>query len=284
MLDIYSIHNDFIDVKIKRKGAELCSVKNKSQTEFIWQAGSIWERHAPNLFPIVGSLLDHEYTYQSKRYGLSHHGFARNLDFEVLHQSEHSICFVLQQNQDTLLSFPFNFTLLITYTLNKNSLKQKFRIINNDTKVMPFSFGGHPAFNIHSIDDYDIQFECEEDIKANTLEGPYINETLIDVIQGNKIPLDKNIFNQDALIFQDLKSNWVKLAHKSSTHEVKLTITDFPHLGIWSKPGAHFVCIEPWQGMADYVSHNKDILQKKGILTLESNDEVTKSFTMEFNY
>ena len=102
-----------------------------------------------------------------------------------------------------------------------------------------------------------------------------LDRTLWDFDENSKVAL--------LLIFQDLKSNWVKLAHKSSTHEVKLTITDFPHLGIWSKPGAPFVCIEPWQGMADYVSHNKDILQKKGILTLESNDEVTKSFTMEFN-
>ena len=283
MLDIYSIQNDFIDVQIKRKGAQLCSAKNKTQFEFIWQAEPVWERHAPNLFPIVGSLLDNEYTYHSQRYVLSHHGFARNLDFEVLHQSEHSICFVLQQNKDTLKSYPFNFTFLITYTLNKNSLEQKFRVINNDTKMMPFSFGGHPAFNVNSIDEYEIQFECEEDVKANTLEGPYIHETLIDVIQGKKIPLDKNTFIQDALIFQDLKSNWVKLVHKSSPHEVKLNITDFPHLGIWSKPGAHFVCIEPWQGMADYVFHNKDILQKKGIIVLETNKEFSKSFIMEFN-
>lgn len=283
MLDIYSIHNDFIDVQIKRKGAELCSVKNKSQTEFIWQAGPIWERHAPNLFPIVGSLLDHEYLYDSELFKLTHHGFARDLDFDVLHQSEHSICFVLQQNQHTYESYPFNFTLLITYALNKNSLEQTFRVINKDTKMMPVSFGGHPAFNLQAIDEYEILFEFNENVQANMLAGPYISNDKFDVIQGNKIPLDKHTFDEDALVFKNLRSNWVKLIHKSSTHAVKVDISDFPYLGIWSKPGAPFVCIEPWQGVADLVSHNKDISEKEGMILLETGKEVTKSFTMEFS-
>ncbi|MDG1720731.1 MAG: aldose 1-epimerase family protein, partial [Bacteroidia bacterium] len=88
---------------------------------------------------------------------------------------------------------------------------------------------------------------------------------------------------RDALVFQDLKSDWVKLVHKSSTHAVKVDISDFPYLGIWSKPGAPFVCIEPWQGVADLVSHNKDISEKEGVILLETGKEVTKSFTMEFS-
>jgi galactose mutarotase-like enzyme len=282
MINQYRIHNKFLDVRIHRKGAELCSVKNTDQFEFIWQSGPVWQRHAPNLFPIVGSLLDHEYSYNSKITQLTHHGFARDLEFDVLHQSEHSICFILQQNQDSLESYPFDFTLLITYTLNENTLEQTFRVMNKDNKRMPVSFGGHPAFNVNAIDEYEIQFECNEDVQANTLEGPYISDSKVDVIKGNKIPLDHHTFDWDALVFQDLKSDWVKLVHKSSSHAVKVDIRDFPHLGIWSKPGAPFVCIEPWQGMADLVSHNKDILQKKGVLVLESNEEVLKTFKMEF--
>ena len=283
MIKRFRIHNEFLDVHVNRKGAELSSVKNKANKEFIWQAEPIWERHAPNLFPIVGSLLDHEYLYDSELFKLTHHGFARDLDFDVLHQSEHSICFILQQNQHTYESYPFNFTLLITYALNKNSLEQTFRVINKDTKMMPVSFGGHPAFNVKAIDEYEIQFEYNEDVQANTLEGPYISDSKVDVIKGNKIPLNYLTFDRDALVFQDLKSDWVKLVHKSSTHAVKVDISDFPYLGIWSKPGAPFVCIEPWQGVADLVSHNKDISEKEGIILLETGKEIIKSFTMEFS-
>lgn len=115
------------------------------------------------------------------------------------------------------------------------------------------------------------------------LAGPYISNDKFDVIQGNKIPLDKHTFDEDALVFKNLRSNWVKLIHKSSTHAVKVDISDFPYLGIWSKPGAPFVCIEPWQGVADLVSHNKDISEKEGMILLETGKEVTKSFTMEFS-
>ena len=156
MINRFRIHNEFLDVHVNQKGAELSSVKNKAAREFIWQAEHIWQRYAPNLFPIVGSLLDHQYVYEGTTYNLSHHGFARDLEFDVLHQSEHSICFILQQNQDTYQSYPFNFTLLITYTLNENTLEQAFRVINKDTKMMPVSFGGHPAFNVKAIDEYEI--------------------------------------------------------------------------------------------------------------------------------
>ena len=90
----FIIRNEELTVIINKKGAELCSVKDNNGTEFMWQAEAVWPRHAPNLFPIIGSLLDHEYTWQGKTHPLRHHGFARDLDFDMLHQSEHSICFV----------------------------------------------------------------------------------------------------------------------------------------------------------------------------------------------
>ncbi len=282
MPDTYTIHNDFLQVRIKRKGAELCSVKNNTNTEFIWQASSIWNRHAPNLFPIVGSLLDHEYRYNDKNIALTHHGFARDMDFDMLHQSEHSICFILQNDEFTWRSYPFNFTLLITFTLENNSLIQSYRVLNTDTKTIPVSFGGHPAFNANPIGDFEIYFESNESIYSNMLDGPYISNQLKPIIVDNKISLDLFTFNEDALIFQKLQSKWVKLVHAKSSYAVKVDITDFPYLGIWSKPGAPFVCIEPWQGLADFTSHNKDIFSKKGIIALGQNQEINRQFSMEF--
>lgn len=282
MVERYSIHNDFLQVEIIRRGAELASVQDKLGREFVWQAGPIWERHAPNLFPIVGSLLDHEYMYQGKTIKMSHHGFARDADFDMLHQSEHSICFVLQQQEETLKSYPFEFTLLITYTLDANRLKQTFRVINDGNGNLPVSFGGHPAFIAHPIEEYQIEFECQENVPSNTLSGAYIAEQRVPKIEGNIISLDMHTFDGDALIFQNLESGWVKLSHKNSSHEVRVDIQDFPYLGIWAKPGAPFVCLEPWQGIADYVGHDKNILQKEGMVILDEGCEVCKAFTMEF--
>ena len=284
MIQEFIIKNDVLSVTIKRKGAELSSVKDGSGFEFIWQAQEVWPRHAPNLFPIVGSLVDHEYTYQGKSYPMNHHGFARDFDFDLLHQSEHSAAFVLQPNELIKEQYPFQFTLVISYLLQGNSLKQSFRVINNDQKSIPVSFGGHPAFNANPISEYKMVFEQPERVKSNRLTGPYINDQTLDVVEGNEIQLSETIFNEDALIFQGLRSKSVALQHLKSNHSVKVSIDEFPYLGIWSKPKAPYVCIEPWQGLADYANHNKKIEDKKGIVWVPANQEVKKSFTMEFTH
>ena len=282
MLSQYTIKNEQLTVTVNRLGAELSSVKDKKGVEYIWQAGEVWPRHAPNLFPIIGSLLDHEYVYKDKIYKLSHHGFARNMEFDLLHQSEHSICFVLQQSQKTWSSYPFRFTLLITYRLEGNKLTQVFRVINDDDKDIPASVGGHPAFNADSISDFHIVFSENEDVASDQLSGPYINDDQVKVIQGNQIELDEHTFDNDALIFQNLRSKYVSLKHSTKKYEVKVDVSDFPYLGIWAKPGAPYVCIEPWQGLADFTTHNKQILEKKGIVIIPVNNELERSFTMEF--
>ena len=282
MIQEFIIKNDFLTVVIKRKGAELASVKDGNGFEFIWQAKEVWPRHAPNLFPVIGSLIDHEYTYEGKTFQLSHHGFARDHDFDLLHQSEHSAAFVLQPNEIMKEQYPFQFTLVISYVLQGNSLKQSFRVINNDVKPIPVSFGGHPAFNASPIAEYKIVFEQTEHVKSNQLTGPYINDEAIEIIDGNEIQLSDTIFDNDALIFQGLNSATVELKHNNSNHLVKISIGEFPYLAVWAKPKAPFVCIEPWQGIADYVHHSKRIEDKKGIVWVPTNQEISKSFTMEF--
>lgn len=283
MIQVFEIKNDHLSVQIKRKGAELCSViDNSTGHEFIWQAAEVWPRHAPILFPIVGSLLDHEYIYNDKIYQLSHHGFARDMNFEMLHQSEHSIALILSSTAKTLNTYPFSFDLLITYTLKGNQLEQRFRVINNGEELMPVSFGAHPAFNANPISDFYIEFEQDEKVRSNHLSVPYIDDSYVDVIEGNRIELNESIFNEDALIFEGLRSSYLTLKHRNKKLQIKVNFADFPYMGIWAKPAAPYVCIEPWQGLADQLSHNKQILEKKGIFKLVPNMEISKSFTMEF--
>ena len=282
MLELYTIQNECFEVTIKKKGAELCSVQAPCGFEYLWQAGEVWPRHAPNLFPVVGSLLDHQYEYEGELYDMSHHGFARNMDFDMLHQSEHSISFVLTHNADTLMSYPFQFMFLITYILAGDKLEQRFRVINTDSKDIPVSFGAHPAFNASPVSDYSIVFSDQENVRSNQLTGPYINDCEIDIIEGNIIRLDGHTFDNDALIFQGLKSKEVSLVHNKSDHKITMDISAFPYLGVWAKPGAPYVCLEPWQGLADFETHNKRIEDKKGVVLLTEGAELKKSFTMTF--
>ena len=101
-------------------------------------------------------------------------------------------------------------------------------------------------------------------------------------MDGERLQLTNDIFNRDALIFEGLNSNIVSVCHKHSNYEVEVEIADFPFLGIWAKPGAPFVCIEPWQGLADLMNHNKRIEDKKGVVQIEKGSELSKAFTMRF--
>ena len=284
MIERFEIKNDRLRVGVKRKGAELCSViDQETDVEYLWQAEDPWNRHAPLLFPVVGSLLDHQYIYRGEHYPMSHHGFARDMDFEPLQQSEHSLAMLLRSNPETFKVYPFHFSLIVTYTLEENKVIQKFRLINEGEESMPFSVGGHPAFNAAPITDYHIHFEQAEESLTATLEGPYIGKESRRVIEGNRIVLDRNSFDKDAWVFEGLSSKWVELRSKDDRYIVRVSIEDWPYLGIWAKPGADFVCIEPWLGLADLVGHNKQILEKKGIQMLEGKGAFKSAFSMEFS-
>jgi galactose mutarotase-like enzyme len=279
----YYIENDFLKAAFDTRGAELKSVQNKSGFEFIWQAGEIWPRSAPILFPVVGTLKNHQYQFEGKTFEMTHHGFARDSEFIVLHQSAHSICFLLSNyGEEPAENYPFNYHFLVTYTLSKNELIQKFRVINKGENHMPFSFGAHPAFNLQEGQQYEITFEKSEEALSYTIEDGLISEKMRAVIEKNTIQIAPDTFDEDALVFDKLQSNKVVLHNIEKSHTVSVTIQNFPYLGIWAKPNAPFVCIEPWVGIADFTDAQGDILQKKGIITLQIGEEFEREFRMVF--
>jgi galactose mutarotase-like enzyme len=251
--------------------------------DYIWQALEVWPRHAPILFPIVGSLRDGEYLLNGKTYALNHHGFARDLDFDCLQQSQHSITLLLKENTESLLSYPFRFRFLLTYTLQNQTLIQRFRIQNRSDESMPVSFGAHTAFNAKPIDDFQIRFEKEEDSARELMDVPLISRKKKSLLNGNTLSLSRDTFEEDALIFTDLKSRKVSLQNRNGRSIVDMEFRDWPYLGIWAKPSAPFVCLEPWQGLADYTDHNKAIWDKKGIHRLEPGTEIEKSIYYHFH-
>ena len=96
--------------------------------------------------------------------------------------------------------------------------------------------------------------------------------------------MNEKTFNADALVFKKLESNWVKLLSKSTGKNLKINFEGWPYLGIWSKPRANFICIEPWQGIADASDFNDDVSQKEGIIMLAVNERIEKSFDIEVNF
>lgn len=284
-MTLYSIQNGSLTAQFNSFGAELTSVKDQTGFEYIWQANpEVWARHAPILFPIVGRLKDLQYSYDGNSYPLNQHGFARDSEFKLLQKSEHSITFLLSDSKQTLEGYPFRFQLMVQYTLEGNSLHQSFIVINRDQNMMPASFGAHPAFNVYGVSNYILVFECDETVSSLTLDdGLIANETRPGITEG-KLHLDQNTFDRDALIFNDLTSQSVQLKHVKSDHSITVSFPEFPYLGIWAKPGAPFVCIEPWHGLADHRLHSGKMEDKTGMLWLQPGESIGKSFTITFSH
>jgi galactose mutarotase-like enzyme len=281
------IYNDQLTIEIKHHGAELSSIKNNNGIEFMWQAEPVWPRHAPILFPIVGRLKNDIHSIAGKDYTLTQHGFARDKTFEPISSTTNEITFLLRADEDTLKKFPFQFELYITYTLIECIVKVSYKVINKSEAVMPFSIGAHPGFccpiNLdEQLEDYEIVFSDNELLETALLQnGLFSGEKEIIQTNANTISLTKNTFDKDALVFEKLKSKYVSLYSKISGAYVKVSLDGFPFLGIWAKPAAPFVCIEPWCGLADASNADGNLFEKKGINFLAPNANFERSYTIE---
>lgn len=285
-----TIKNNHISVSILHKGAELCSIKSKEGIEFIWEADeNYWPRHAPILFPIVGKLKDFSYQHKRSKYSLPQHGFARDKNFFLKSVSDDFVVFYLNSDVETQSSYPFEFELLVSYGLIKNKLIIEYKVSNFGAEPMPFSIGAHPGFRCpilpsEKMDDYQLIFEKKENLKRHLLEGGlFSGETASYLENSSKINLTESTFIQDAIVFEQVQSKFIQLKSTKSNHSVKVGIEGFPYLGLWSKPGAPFVCIEPWFGKADSVDSNGILIEKEGIILLEPQKEFSCSYSIEVN-
>ncbi|RLD73638.1 MAG: aldose 1-epimerase family protein, partial [Bacteroidetes bacterium] len=196
--------------------------------------------------------------------------------------------FGLKYNKDTLKIYPFQFEFQIKYHLEDNKLTVEHTIINHGNDTMLFSLGGHPGFNCpifkdEQYSDYYLEFEKPETAPTwNVLENGLIgNETQPIFDEPNKINLHPHLFDKDALVFKNLNSSKVTLKSKRFDHVLSMDFKDFPYLGIWAKPNANYVCIEPWLGIADSIDSNRNFEDKEGILSLESNKKFIASYNIE---
>ncbi|HEX8460248.1 MAG TPA: aldose 1-epimerase family protein [Segetibacter sp.] len=287
---MYSISSNVIKVDISSKGAELQSIHHiQNQMEYLWQAGPEWPKKSPVLFPIIGELKDKKYSYNGKEYNLSRHGFARETEFSVKEQTNNSITFTTQSNEQTLLVYPFDFVFSVKYTATDNILTVTYIVENTGNDVMYFSVGGHPAFKVPIAEgtiyeDYELVFDEPETTGRWPLtpEG-LVKDTPTPLLQNETtLPLKKDLFTADAIVFKQLKSTSVSIKSAKTEHGLTVSFPDFPYLGIWETKGGDYVCIEPWCGIADNANVSGKLEEKEGINTLEAQATFKAAFTVKF--
>ncbi len=276
-----------LTARIHHHGAELVSLQTASGRELIWQADpEVWARHAPVLFPIVGRLKDDQLHHHGQSYPMSQHGFARDQEFELIAQEETACTFRLRENSETLRHFPFAFQLDIRYRLAQNSLQISYDIINPADTPLFASIGAHPAF-IWPLtpgtakENHVIEFSKDEYAPVRRLSGGLLSQNRHpNPVIARRLALENGLFEQDALIFDQLESNQVSY-YGPGTVRITLHFDDFPQLGVWTKPGADFICIEPWQGYASPEEFDGEFKDKQGIVRIEPGEQRRWQYTID---
>lgn len=283
------IENEVLVATFQEKGGELISLQNKETgIEYIWQGDpAFWGRHAPVLFPIVGRLKEDRYQYAGKTYQMTQHGFARDMVFEIVQATAEEVHFELTSSPETKKAYPFDFHLLLTYQLTGSTLEVGYLVKNpSENQELYFSIGGHPAFNVPlekglGFEDYYLSFTPQKSRVRLPLAGAYVDYEKRTLGQTNtNIRLQRQLFEQDALIFETKGGNAFTIESEASPYKVTVAYDNLPFVGIWSPypKEAPFVCIEPWAGIADTVTAKGELNEKLGINHLAPQEVFTRSY------
>ncbi len=277
------IQNEHVLIEAEVRGAQLMRIYSvEHDHEYLWiNDPNVWGWRSPLLFPVIGELKEGKYQYAGKTYLMERHGFLRDATFETRTEGPEMV-FSRSFDECSLVKYPFKFNLEVRYLLEGKSVKVKYLVQNMGDTDMPFSIGGHPAFSTNPVDKHFLVFEEQETVFSDSLDrnGLRTGVQRTGIING-RIDLTNESFNDDALVFSDLRSEYCELHSTGSSRGIRFWFGDFPYLGVWSKPGAPFVCIEPWQGVCDSSSASGNILEKEGIVLLSPGAVFNAGYKIE---
>lgn len=287
MDELVSISSDRLTARINPLGAELWSLKDNAGREYMTDANpASWTGHAPLLFPIVGALNGGTYRLDGRQYSLPRHGFARTSTFALVAQDEMSAGFRLTDSDATRAVYPFAFALDMQFRLDGLTLRMQANVTNASDAEMPFSVGFHPAFawplpGGATKQAHRVVFEHDEPQPIRRIDpatGLLLLESFPSPVPGDMLTPDASQFEADAMIWDSLSSRALSFGAEGGSR-LDIAFPDTPMLGIWQKPGASYLCIEPWQGIADPAGFAGDFREKPGVVLLPSG--TSRSFRMD---
>ncbi|UMY64434.1 MULTISPECIES: aldose 1-epimerase family protein [unclassified Flavobacterium] len=280
-----TLQNNLLNATVRFKGAELVSLRDAKGRDYMWEGRpDVWGKHAPVLFPIVGTLKDNQYRYNGVTYTMGRHGFARDKTFSLEQQSGSEAVFLLTDDAETRAMYPFAFEFRIRYRLSDSTLTVTYEVRNTDTSILFFSVGGHPAFALpQAFDSYSVAVEPAAVLTYRLLDRDLLSDETaeLDATSGH-FALDYRLFERDALVFTSQSCKTLTIREEG--HDLlSVDLRDFPDVGLWTKPGAPFLCIEPWHGYADTTDASGVLENKKGIRQLASGQDFHTAYTIKIH-
>jgi galactose mutarotase-like enzyme len=285
MTDLITIANDHLTARINPLGAELTSLVDGEGRELMTNADPVfWTGHAPILFPVVGRPYRDTIRVDGQDYPMKQHGFARRLPFEIIATSPDGVTFRLTDSEETHAHYPFAFALEIAFQLTGATLSIDVAVRNTGDVVLPASFGFHPAFAWplpygQDRADHRIVFSSDEPDALRMIadDGTIAEGDRLSPLEGRTLPLRDVLFAKDALVWDTVRSDSVTYGAPDGP-QLKIAFPVTPKLGIWTKPGAAYVCVEPWHGIADPEGYTGEFRDKPGVFEVPVG--ATKGITM----
>lgn len=277
--DMHRFGTDLLQVAVKAAGAEPVSLRTAAGHELLWQAGPEWPRHAPVLFPIVGRLAGDTLRHHGQASRMTQHGFARDRRFDWLERGPAGCRLALADDAQSRAVYPFGFRLEVEYRVEAARLAIEYRLVNTGDAVLPASLGAHPAFRWPLADSvaktaHRLVFEQPEPAPVRRVEGGLLRMAAEpSPIEGRVLALDEALFADDAVILDRPQSRSVVFEGDGAPVALEIGWHGMDQLGIWSKPGAGFLCIEPWHGLASPVGFDGEFTDKPFLMQLDPGAE-----------
>lgn len=292
------LKSDQLNVEFQTLGGALSSIKDKDDVEYLWQGDpTYWSGQAPVLFPICGSVRNDTVLYDNedgsqKEGKIPRHGLVRKKEFTLVEQTDNSVTFAIEDDEEMYANYPYHFRLEITYTVTGKSIRTQYKIYNKEAeKSMPYFIGGHPGFNCPLLDDevyedYYLEFEKPE---TCTVPKPFPETGMLDLKDRNswlnnqkEIDLNYDFFSYDAVTLDELESRTVALRSRKHDKGLKLHFKEFPNLIVWSTLNkGPFIALEPWSGLSTSIEEGDRLEDKKDVKFIKPIDFDQIGFDIE---
>lgn len=278
-----SITNGILTAEIALHGSQIRSLKDKNGKEYMWSADpAIWPKSAPIMFPICGGLKEDKFVYGGKEYTLNKHGFSSDSDYVVEEKTENAVTLLLRDNETTYAMYPFHFEYRTRFELADGSLRVTYTTTNTDVKTLYYADGAHEGYACpEGIEAYDVIFEKDENLMRTVINGNLTEHIQLPVeTDGNVLHMKYSHMDNDCLNFYSINSRSVKLVNRASAKGVQVDFADFRHFVLWTKQGAPYLCVEPWNGCPDAVDVDGLLEHKDSMFALEAGKSLSHTHTI----
>lgn len=285
-VDVHLI-SDNLAARISSFGAELVGLAHRNHGEILWPGDALWwERSSPILFPVVGRCAGDRIRVGTASYPMPLHGFAHSMEFAVVERGPDRCLLRLRDTPATRRHYPFAFELDLAYRLGSESLSVESTVRNPGGSVLPVSFGFHPGFRWPLAPDiaketHVLVFDADDRLHVSRARDGLIQPGSSPVeLRDRVLPLSERLFDQGAMVLTSPRSRNIRFAAPGAPFAIDVGFRDLSSLGLWMKPGAGFLCIEPWAGHADPAGFDGDIFDKPGIVAIAPGAQASFSMTI----